>query len=208
LIGSKTLVDGNVVVEEGPVLVAMRSGCPILLDELDAAQANNIMCLQGILEGESFYFSLTGEYIKPQPGFNVFATGNTKGKGSDSGRYIGTNILNDAFLERFGVVFEQEFPNIAVEQKMIENWLSEYEIVDTQFSSELATWAQAIRKTFFDGGLEDLIATRRLKHIVKAYSIFRDKKKAIHLSTGRFDGMTADAFRKLFDKIHTEVVVA
>ena len=204
LIGHKTLVDGNVVIVEGPVLIAMRNGIPVLLDELDAAQSNSIMCLQGILEGRPFYFALTNEYIVPAKGFNIIATGNTKGKGSSDGRYVGTNVLNDAFLERFAVTFEQEFPSEAVETKMIINWMKDSGIENNRFAEDLAKWSSTIRKTFTDGGIDDLISSRRLKHIVEAYSIFKDEKKAIRLATGRFDESTSDAFRTVFDKISTE----
>lgn len=202
LIGHKTLSDGNIVIVEGPVLIAMRLGIPVLLDELDAAQANNIMCLQGILEGKSFYFSLTNEIITPAPGFNLIGSCNTKGRGSDDGRYIGTNIQNDAFLERFPVTFEQDYPTESIELKMLLNWMESSGCTNQKIAENLAKWATAIRKTFADGGLDDLISTRRLKHIVETYSIFGDIKKAVNLATNRFDQNTAEAFRVVFDKIH------
>ena len=208
LIGSKTLVDGNIVIEEGPILVAMRSGAVCLLDELDAAEANNIMCLQGILEGKPFYFALAGEWITPAPGFTIVATGNTKGKGSDDGRYIGTNILNEAFLDRFPVTYAQEFPTPSIEKKIVMNWMVRDNCVDETFAEELVKWADAVRRTFRDGAIDELIATRRLEHIVGAYAICGDKREAVDLCTNRFDALTKDAFVQLFDKIATETPVA
>jgi hypothetical protein len=206
LIGTKTLVDGNVVVVEGPVLTGMRSGSVILLDELDAADANGIMCLQGLLEGRPFYFALTGEWITPQPGFNIVATANTKGKGSDDGRYIGTNIMNEAFLERFPVTFEQEYPTPAIEKKMVMNWMSREECVDETFAEDLVKWADAIRRTYRDGAIDELITSRRLEHIVGAFAIYGDKLEAIELCTNRFDVLTKEAFKELFTKISAEEV--
>lgn len=206
LIGSKTLVDGNVEIVEGPVLMAMRSGAILLLDELDAGGCNALLALQGILEGKPFYFKLKNEVITPAPGFNIFATANTKGKGSDDGRYIGTNILNEAFLERFAVTFNQEYPSASVERKIIMNLMESYGIADEDFADTLVKWADAIRRTFEDGGIDELITTRRLVHIVRAYSIFQNKKKAIELCCNRFDDITRLAFIDLFDKISTEPV--
>jgi MoxR-like ATPase len=208
LIGSKTLVDGNVEVVEGPVLIAMRSGCTLLLDEIDAGGANTLLCLQPILEGKPFYFKLKNELITPAAGFNVFATANTKGKGSDDGRYIGTNILNEAFLERFAVTLNQEYPSATVEKKIILNLMNHYNCSDTEFAETLVKWADAIRRTFEDGGVDELITTRRLTHVVRAFSIFKDTKKAVELCCNRFDDITRTAFIDLFDKISTEPEVA
>jgi len=207
LIGSKTLVDGNVVVIEGPILIAMRQGCTVLLDEVDAAESNTIMCLQSILEGKPYYFSAIGEYIKPEVGFNIIMTANTKGQGSEDGRYIGTQILNEAFLERIAFTFEQEFPSPAVEKKIVMNIMEENGCVDEKFAEELVKWADAIRRSFADGAVDSLIATRRLEHIVRGFSLFKDKKKAVELAVNRFDSMTKQAFFELFDKISTEEVV-
>ena len=201
LIGRHTLVDGNVVIEEGPVLIAMRSGIPVMLEEFDAADANSIMCLQGILEGKPYFFALSGEYVNPAPGFTIIATANTKGKGSDDGRYIGTNVLNEAFLERFAATFEQEFPNAATEKRIVMNWMAAKNCVNEEFADELVKWADAIRKTFADGAVGELIATRRLEHIVGSYSIFNNKEKAIEMCTARFDELTSSAFRQLFKQI-------
>jgi len=206
LIGSKTLVDGNVEIIEGPVLIAMRTGATLLLDEIDAGGANTLLCLQPILEGKPFYFKLKNELVKPAPGFNVFATANTKGKGSDDGRYIGTNILNEAFLERFAVTLNQDYPNASTEKKIVMNLMDQYGCVDEEYAETLVKWADAIRRTYEDGGVDELITTRRLTHIVRAFSIFNNKKKAIDLCCNRFDDVTRTAFIDLFDKISNEPV--
>ena len=201
LIGSKTLEDGNVKVVEGPVLIAMRTGCTLLLDEIDAGSANTLLCLQPILEGKPYYFKLKNEMIVPASGFNVFATANTKGKGSDDGRYIGTNVLNEAFLERFAVTFEQDYPNSKIELKIIENLMEFYNCKDTEFAETLVKWADAIRRTFADGGVDETITTRRMIHIVRAYAIFKKREKAVELCCNRFDAATKTAFIDLYDKV-------
>lgn len=201
LIGSKTLEDGNVVIVEGPVLIAMRQGTTLLLDEVDAGSANTLLCLQPILEGKPYYFKLKNEVIVPTPGFNMIATANTKGKGSDDGRYIGTNILNEAFLERFAITFEQEYPTAKVELKIITNLMDFYGCKDEEFAETLVKWADAIRKTFNDGGVDEIVTTRRMTHIVRAFSIFKNKKKAVELCCNRFDSLTKNAFEDLFDKV-------
>lgn len=204
LIGSKTLIDGNVKIVEGPVLVAMRLGIPLLLDEIDAGGANALLCLQPILEGKPYFFKLKNELVVPAPGFTVFATANTKGKGSDDGRYIGTNILNEAFLERFALTFDQEYPTPSVEKKIIVNLMKSLNCEDEVFAETLIKWADGIRRTFEDGGIDEIISTRRLIHIVKAFSIFKDKKKAVQLCVNRFDNVTRDAFINLFEKVSTD----
>lgn len=204
LIGSKTLVDGNVEIAEGPVLIAMRTGATLLLDEIDAGAANTLLCLQPILEGKPFYFKLKNELITPAPGFNVFATANTKGKGSDDGRYIGTNILNEAFLERFAVTLNQEYPSANVEKKIVLSLMEAYGCVNETYAETLVKWADAIRRTYEDGGVDELITTRRLAHVVRAYNIFKNEKKAVELCCNRFDDITRVAFIDLFDKISTE----
>lgn len=201
LIGSKTLEDGNVRVVEGPVLIAMRAGMTLLLDEIDAGAANTMLCLQPILEGKPYYFKLTNEMIVPAEGFNVIATANTKGKGSDDGRYIGTNVLNEAFLERFAVTFEQEYPNAKIEVKIIKNLMEFYSCVDEEFAETLVKWAEAIRKTFDDGGVDETITTRRMIHIVRAFAIFKKREKAVELCCNRFDAATKSAFVDLYDKV-------
>ena len=201
LIGSKTLENGDVKIVEGPVLIAMRTGATLLLDEVDAGAANTLLCLQPILEGKPYYFKLKNEVIVPAFGFNVVASANTKGKGSDDGRYIGTNVLNEAFLERFAVTFNQEYPGSTVENKIIAKLLNSFGIDDDEFAETLTKWAEAIRKTFADGGVDETITTRRIVHVVRAYAVFRNKKKAIELCCNRFDQGTKDAFIDLFDKV-------
>jgi hypothetical protein len=201
LIGSKTLENGNVQIVEGPVLIAMRNGTSLLLDEIDAGSANTLLCLQPILEGKPYYFKLKNEMIVPKEGFNVFATANTKGKGSDDGRYIGTNVLNEAFLERFAVTFEQEYPTAKVEVKIIKNLMETYSCVNEVFAETLVKWAEAIRRTFDDGGVDETITTRRMIHIVRAYAIFKNEKKAVELCCNRFDSATKMAFIDLYEKV-------
>jgi hypothetical protein len=201
LIGSKTLTDGNIEIVEGPVLIAMRTGTTLLLDEIDAGSANTLLCLQPILEGKPYYFKLKNEMIVPKQGFNIIATANTKGKGSDDGRYIGTNVLNEAFLERFAVTFEQDYPSARYEKKIIENLMAVYNCSDELFASNLVKWAEAIRRTFDDGGVDETITTRRMTHIIRAYSVFGDQAKAIELCVNRFDTATKLAFIDLFDKV-------
>jgi len=198
LIGGFRLVNGETVWHNGPVIEALQRGAVLLLDEIDLA-SNKILCLQSILEGKGVFLKKIGKWVAPTEGFNVFATANTKGKGSDDGRFIGTNVLNEAFLERFPVTFEQEYPSVAVEQKILNKICS-----DTDFCKRLSDWADIIRKTFYDGGIEDIISTRRLVHIVKAYSIFTDKAKAIQVCINRFDDETKQAFLELYDKVDAD----
>ena len=199
LIGGFRLLDGNTVWHDGPVVSALRRGALLLLDEIDLA-SNKILCLQSILEGNGVFIKKTGEYIKPAPGFNVIATANTKGKGSDDGRFVGTNVLNEAFLERFALTFEQEYPTPATETKILNKICS-----DTEFCQRLADWADIIRRTFYDGGIDEVISTRRLVHIIAAYKIFDDKAKAIQLCLNRFDDETKQAFIDLYDKVDSDV---
>ena len=206
LVGSKTLEDGNVEIVEGPVLIAMRTGCTLLLDEIDAGSANTLLCLQPILEGKPYYFKLKNEMIVPATGFNIIATANTKGKGSDDGRYIGTNVLNEAFLERFAVTFEQEYPSAKVEVKIIKNLMESFSCLDEEFAETLVKWAEAIRRTFEDGGVDETITTRRMIHIVRAFAIFKDRKKAVELCCNRFDTATKVAFQDLFEKVSNPAV--
>jgi hypothetical protein len=208
LIGSKTLREGNVEIVEGPVLVAMRKGTALLLDEIDAGSANALLCLQPILEGKPYYFKLKNEIIVPAAGFNVIATANTKGKGSDDGRYIGTNVLNEAFLERFAVTFDQEYPDAKTELKIVKNLMTQFDCLDVPFAELLVKWADAIRKTFDDGGVDELITTRRMTHIIRAFAIFGNKTKAVELCCNRFDISTKTAFIDLLDKISEPEVVS
>jgi len=201
LIGSKTLQEGNVEIVEGPVLIAMRTGTLLLLDEIDAGAANTLLCLQPILEGKPYYFKLKNEMIVPADGFNIIATANTKGKGSDDGRYIGTNVLNEAFLERFAVTFEQDYPNAKVEVKIVRNLMETFQCLDDEFAETLVKWADAIRRTFADGGVDETITTRRMIHIVRAFAIFKNRAKAVELCCNRFDAATKAAFIDLYDKV-------
>ena len=199
LIGGFRLVNGETVWHNGPVIEALSRGAVLLLDEVDLA-SNKILCLQSILEGKGVFLKKIGKYVRPEVGFNVIATANTKGKGSDDGRFIGTNVLNEAFLERFPVTFEQEYPSVATEQKILDNISS-----DTEFNKRLCDWADIIRRTFFDGGIDEVISTRRLVHIVKAYAIFGSKEKSISYCISRFDVETKQAFKELYDKVDIDV---
>jgi len=199
LIGGFRLVDGATVWHNGPVVEALQRGAILLLDEIDLA-SNKILCLQSILEGKGVFLKKIGKYIRPTAGFNVIATANTKGKGSDDGRFVGTNVLNEAFLERFPVTFEQEYPTPANEIKILDAVCTE-----TDFNKRLVDWADIIRKTFFDGGIDEVISTRRLVHIVKAYSIFGTRAKAITTCINRFDDETKQAFQELYDKVDADV---
>ena len=198
LIGGFRLVNGATVWHNGPVIEALQRGAVLLLDEIDLA-SNKILCLQSILEGKGVFLKKIGRWIDPASGFNVIATANTKGKGSDDGRFIGTNVLNEAFLERFPVTFEQEYPTATIEIKILNKLCT-----DENFCKRLADWADIIRKTFYDGGIEEIISTRRLVHIVKAYSIFGDKAKAISVCVNRFDDETKRAFLELYDKVDVD----
>jgi len=199
LIGGFRLVDGATVWHNGPVVEALQRGAILLLDEIDLA-SNKILCLQSILEGKGVFLKKIGKYVRPTAGFNVVATANTKGKGSDDGRFVGTNVLNEAFLERFPVTFEQEYPTPANEIKILDAVCTE-----TDFNKRLVDWADIIRKTFFDGGIDEVISTRRLVHIVKAYSIFGTRAKAITTCINRFDDETKQAFQELYDKVDADV---
>ena len=198
LIGGFRLINGETVWHNGPVIEALQRGAILLLDEIDLA-SNKILCLQSILEGKGVFLKKIGRWVEPGSGFNVIATANTKGKGSDDGRFIGTNVLNEAFLERFPVTFEQEYPTAAIETKILNKLCA-----DENFCKRLADWADIIRKTFYDGGIEEIISTRRLVHIVKAYSIFEDKAKAIQVCVNRFDDETKQAFLELYDKVDAD----
>ena len=203
LIGGFRLVNGETVWHNGPVTEALRRGAVLLLDEIDLA-SNKILCLQSILEGKGVFLKKIGEFIKPTEGFNIIATANTKGKGSDDGRFIGTNVLNEAFLERFPVTFEQSYPAPSVEQKILEGISLDLGIEDCDFCKRLVDWGDVIRKTFYDGGIEEIISTRRLVHIIRAYSIFKDKAKAIQVCINRFDDETKQSFLELYDKIDAD----
>jgi len=198
LIGGFRLINGNTVWHNGPVIEALERGAILLLDEIDLA-SNKILCLQSILEGKGVFLKKIGRRVEPASGFNVIATANTKGKGSDDGRFIGTNVLNEAFLERFPVTFEQAYPTPAQEKNILTK-LSE----DIDFCTRLVDWADIIRKTFYDGGIDEIISTRRLVHIIRAFSIFKDKAKAIQVCVNRFDDETKQAFLELYDKVDAD----
>jgi MoxR-like ATPase len=207
LIGSYELVDGNTVRREGPVITAMRRGAVLLLDECDLG-TEDILCLQPILEGKPYFDKKTGEVVHPAAGFNVIATANTKGKGSDDGRFIGTNLLNEAFLERFAITVEQEYPPANTERKILEKNFAVLNITDTTFIDRLITWAEVIRKSFADGAVDEVISTRRLVHISKAFSIFNNRLKAIEMCLNRFDADTKTAFLDLYTKVDAEATPA
>ena len=202
LIGGFRLNDGSTVWHNGPVIEALERGAVLLLDEIDLA-SNKILCLQSILEGKGVFLKKIGRFVKPAAGFTIIATANTKGKGSDDGRFIGTNVLNEAFLERFAITLEQEYPSPAIEVKILHK-----QCEDKDFCARLADWAQIIRKTFNDGGIDEVISTRRLVHIVKAFEIFGSKEDAIQFSINRFDDETKQAFLELYDKIDADFNVS
>ena len=204
LIGGFRLVDGNTVWHNGPVIEALERGSVLLLDEIDLA-SNKILCLQSILEGNGVFLKKVGRYVRPAEGFTVVATANTKGKGSEDGRFIGTNVLNEAFLERFPITFEQEYPKAQTEVRMLNNYCKELDCCDDKYIANLTTWAEIIRKTFNDGGVDEVISTRRLVHIIRAYAIFSDRVKAIQVCLNRFDDETKRSFLELYDKIDNEV---
>jgi len=207
LLGHYALIDGNTVWQDGPVVKAMERGAILLLDEIDLA-SSKIMCLQPVLEGKGVFLKKVNRFVSPSVGFNVLATANTKGKGSEDGRFIGTNILNEAFLERFPITIEQVYPSMATERKILEKVFASLDITDYgDFAEKLVTWADIIRKTFYEGGIDEIIATRRLVHIVNAYGIFGDRKKAIEMCIARFDEDTKTSFLDLYSKCDSEVVV-
>ena len=204
LLGGYRLRNGETVWQNGPVIEAMERGAVLLLDEIDLA-SNKIMCLQPILEGSGIYVKKINKFVKPKFGFNVLATANTKGQGSDDGKFIGTNVLNEAFLERFPITFEQEYPAAKTEQKIIATKLKSAGKADEKFATNLVTWADVIRKTYKDGGVDEIISTRRLVHIAEAYSIFKSKMKAIEVCTNRFDNDTKTSFVDLYTKVDAGV---
>lgn len=207
LLGGFRLVNGETKFVPGPVIEAMERGCTLLLDECDLG-SNKLMCLQPVLEGKGVYLKKVNKWITPKLGFNVMATANTKGKGSEDGRFIGTNVLNEAFLERFAITIEQPYATAATEKKIIVGSMKKYGAVDEEFATNLVTWAEVIRKTFYDGGVDEVISTRRLDHIVKAFAIFKDKMKSIELCVARFDDDTKESFMDLYTKIDAGVDVS
>ena len=206
LLGGFRLINGETVFAKGPVLKAMENGAILLLDEIDRA-TNKIMCLQGILEGKPVLVKKTGEVVKPAAGFNVIATANTKGKGSEDGRFTAASIIDEAFLERFTISVDQKFPSATIEKKILKKHMDKFDIQDDEFVDRLVTWGDIIRKTFFDDGVDEVISTRRLCHIVQTFSIFTDRMKAIDLCISRFDEDTKEAFLDLYTKVDSGVIV-
>ena len=204
LLGGFRLVNGETKFVPGPVIEAMQRGCTLLLDECDLG-SNKLMCLQPVLEGKGVYLKKVNKWVTPKNGFNVMATANTKGKGSEDGRFIGTNILNEAFLERFAVTIEQPYASNTVEKKIVLGSMKKYGNVDEKFATNLVQWSEVIRKTFYDGGIDEVISTRRLDHIVKAFAIFKDKMKSIELCVARFDEDTKVSFLDLYTKIDSGI---
>ena len=207
LIGGFRLINGETVFSYGPVVKAMKHGAILLIDEIDRG-SNKLMCLQSVLEGKSLLLKKTGEVVKPAAGFNVIATANTKGKGSDDGRFTAATILDDAFLERFIDTIEQTYPNAKIEKKIVMKHMEKFQKVDEDFADNLITWAEIIRKTFADGGVDEVITTRRLCHIVQIYSIFNDKMKSITRGIARFDEDTKAAFADLYTKVDAKVITS
>jgi hypothetical protein len=204
LIGGFRLLGGETVFAKGPVIKAMEAGAILLIDEIDRG-SNKLMCLQGILEGKPFMIKKTGEVIMPAPGFNVIATANTKGQGDENGRFIAATIIDEAFLERFTITLEQPYPSAAIEKRIVKNHMKKFGIDDEEFVEKLVAWGQAIRKTFEDGGIEEMVSTRRLCHIVQTFSIFGSRVKAIELCVNRFDADTRTGFLDLYNKIDAPV---
>ena len=204
LIGGFRLINGATDWHDGPVIQALNRGAILLLDEVDLA-SNKILCLQSILEGKGVFLKKVGRFVKPKAGFNIIATANTKGKGSDDGRFIGTNVLNEAFLERFALTFEQEYPTVATETKILQKASGNLGVLDEEFCVNLANWADIIRRTFKDGGIDEVISTRRLVHIIRAFAIWQDRMKAIKVCVNRFDDETKQSFIELYDKIDADV---
>lgn len=205
LLGGFRLINGETVFSKGPVLKAMENGAILLLDEIDRA-TNKIMCLQGILEGKPVLVKKTGEIVEPAQGFNIIATANTKGKGSEDGRFTAASIIDDAFLERFTISVDQQFPSLNVEKKIVIKHMEKFDCVDEDFADKLVVWADIIRKTFYDDGVDELISTRRLCHIVQTFSIFEKRDKAIDLCISRFDTDTKEAFLDLYSKVDADEI--
>ena len=205
LLGGFRLINGETVFSKGPVLKAMENGAILLLDEIDRA-TNKIMCLQGILEGKPVLVKKTGEIVEPAQGFNVIATANTKGKGSEDGRFTAASIIDDAFLERFTISVDQQFPSLNVEKKIVFKHMEKFNCMDIDFAEKLVLWADIIRKTFYDDGVDELISTRRLCHIVQTFSIFEKRDKAIDLCISRFDSDTKEAFLDLYSKVDADEI--
>ena len=204
LMGGHTLVNGNIIFREGPVIKAMRKGAVLLLDEVDLG-SNKLMCLQSVLEGKGYLIKKTGEWVTPKAGFTILATANTKGQGSEDGKFIGTQIMNEAMLERFAITMQQEYPPVTTERKILAKEMELTGDVDSEFVEKLVDWADIIRKTFYEGGIDDVVTTRRLVHIVNAYRMFGDKLKSIQMCISRFDEDTRNSILDLYTKIDAGV---
>ncbi len=204
LMGGHTLINGNIMFREGPVIKAMRKGAVLLLDEVDLG-SNKLMCMQSVLEGKGYLIKKTGEWVKPKAGFTVLATANTKGQGSDDGKFIGTQIMNEAFLERFAITMMQEYPPIKTEVKILHKEMELTGEVDEEFCKKLVDWADIIRKTYYEGAIDDVVTTRRLVHIVNAFRMFGDKLKSIGMCISRFDEETRNSILDLYSKIDAGV---
>ena len=200
LMGGHTLQNGNIIFREGPVIKAMRKGAVLLLDEVDLG-SNKLMCLQSVLEGKGYLIKKTGEWVTPTPGFTIVATANTKGQGSEDGKFIGTQIMNEAMLERFAITMQQEYPPVTTERNILKKEMALSGDVDEDFAKKLVDWADIIRKTYYEGAIDDVITTRRLVHIVNAYRMFGDKLKSITMCISRFDEDTRNAVLDLYTKV-------
>jgi len=203
LLGGFRLINGNTVWQDGPVVSAMKAGGVLLLDEVDLASAN-IMCLQPVLEGKGVFLKKIGQWVTPAAGFTVFATANTKGKGSDDGRFVGTGVMNEAFLDRFPITMEQPYATKGTEKKI----LVKAGCDDADFADNLTKWAEIIRKTFYEGGIDEVVSTRRLVNIVEAYGIFGDKRTALEMCMSRFDDLTKKSLMDLYEKVDADIPVA
>jgi MoxR-like ATPase len=204
LLGGTELVNGSTVYREGAVILAMREGAVLLIDEGDLNNTK-ILCLMPILEGKPYLNKKTGEIIHPTEGFNIFITGNTKGQGSEDGRFIGTKVMNEAFLERFAITMEQEYPSMVIEKKIVIKNMEKENCLDEEFATRLVEWSDNIRKAFKEGACDNLITTRRLTHIVKTYAIFNDRMKSLTLALNRFDQETKTSFLDLYTKVDASV---
>ena len=204
LIGGFRLIDGETVFSAGPIVEAMRNGAVLLLDEIDLG-SSKIMCLQPVLEGKGVFIKKTGEWVTPAKGFTVVATANTKGKGDNDGRFIGTNVMNEAFLDRFDWTLEQDYATKAIEKKILIKKMEKFGHVDKDFAEYLVKWAEITRKAFVEGAVDEIITTRRLENICKAFSIFKDRKQSVDLALARFDADTQTAFLTLYEKVDETV---
>ena len=200
LMGGHTLQGGDIMFREGPVIKAMRKGAVLLLDEVDLG-SNKLMCLQSVLEGKGYLIKKTGEWVTPAPGFTILATANTKGQGSDDGKFIGTQIMNEAMLERFAITMQQEYPPVKTEKSILAKEMELTGAVDSDFVEKLVDWADIIRKSYYEGAIDDVVTTRRLVHIVNAFRMFGDKMKSIEMCISRFDEETRMSILDLYTKV-------